>query len=348
MNTRDRIRQILAFQPVDRMPALEWGPWWDKTLTRWRGEGLDSRLRDLRWIRTEQPLTAVEGEVGDALGLDPFRVLWLSARRPGCPAPTDDNAGLIRTREDYLRLKPWLYPEPAFDPAFLVALGAAQRREGMALWMWIEGFFWVPRILFGIEPHLYAFYDQAGLMAEINADLLAWYERVLPPLFAICTPDILLVAEDLSYNHGPMLSKASFDQALAPYYRPLVKLLKAHGICPLMDSDGDITSIIPWLQEVGIEGLGPLERMAGVDVVAIRRHYPEFRMIGGFDKMVMSRGEAAMREEFERLLPVMASGGYLLTTDHQTPPEVSLADYRRFRHLFRTCIAPTGLRLNRN
>jgi uroporphyrinogen-III decarboxylase len=58
-------------------------------------------------------------------------------------------------------------------------------------------------------------------------------------------------------------------------------------------------------------------------------------MMGGYDKLVMSRGEAAMRMEFERLLPVMRTGGYIPSVDHQTPPEVSLENYRVYLRLFR-------------
>ncbi len=56
-------------------------------------------------------------------------------------------------------------------------------------------------------------------------------------------------------------------------------------------------------------------------------------MLGGFDKTVMHRGEAAMRQEFERLLPAIRSGGYIPAVDHQTPPDVSLETYRVFLHL---------------
>ena len=45
------------------------------------------------------------------------------------------------------------------------------------------------------------------------------------------------------------------------------------------------------------------------------------------------KGESAMREEFERLVPLMRMGGFLPSVDHQTPPEVSLADYRLFLRL---------------
>jgi hypothetical protein len=35
------------------------------------------------------------------------------------------------------------------------------------------------------------------------------------------------------------------------------------------------------------------------------------------------------------LLPVMRSGGYVNSVDHQTPPGVSLADYRTYVRLLR-------------
>jgi uroporphyrinogen-III decarboxylase len=58
-------------------------------------------------------------------------------------------------------------------------------------------------------------------------------------------------------------------------------------------------------------------------------------MLGGFDKMVMKNGEAAMRAEFERLLPVMRAGGYIPSVDHQTPPDVSIENYRTYIRLLK-------------
>ena len=53
-------------------------------------------------------------------------------------------------------------------------------------------------------------------------------------------------------------------------------------------------------------------------------------MLGGFDKTIMHLGEDAMRREFERLLPAMRSGGYIPSVDHQTPPDVSVGQYRTY------------------
>jgi hypothetical protein len=83
----------------------------------------------------------------------------------------------------------------------------------------------------------------------------------------------------------------------------------------------------------GIRGVLPLERQAGVEGMDLRLAYPEICLVGHFDKMVMNKGEAAMRSEFERLAPLMQSGGFIPSVDHQTPPHVTLDQYRVFRRL---------------
>jgi uroporphyrinogen-III decarboxylase len=62
----------------------------------------------------------------------------------------------------------------------------------------------------------------------------------------------------------------------------------------------------------------------------VRRNHPDFRIIGAFDKMTMNRGVEAMTAEWERLLPIMRQGGFIPSVDHQTPPGVSLAQYRDY------------------
>ncbi len=58
-------------------------------------------------------------------------------------------------------------------------------------------------------------------------------------------------------------------------------------------------------------------------------------MVGHFDKMTMNQGEAAMRAEFERLVPLMKTGGFIPSVDHQTPPGVSLEEYRVYLRLLK-------------
>jgi uroporphyrinogen-III decarboxylase len=146
-------------------------------------------------------------------------------------------------------------------------------------------------------------------------------------------PVFTTIAEDMSYNNGPMISRAHFDDFMAPYYRRLIARLKESNIMTIVDTDGDPGLLVPWLQSVGVDGVLPLEYQAGVNGHVLRQKYPSLRMIGHYNKLVMHQGETHMREEFERLLPIMKTGGFIPSVDHQTPPAVSLDQYRLYLRL---------------
>jgi len=320
MDARERFRRLMRFEPVDRLPVIEWAPWWNQTIDRWRSEGLPDELTDYVDIQRH-------------LGLDPMWQLRIRHFGPDTPTPPSHGAGIAADRPAYRRVLPTLYGR-GFDAEHLARRADQQRRGDLVIWMTFDGFFWHPRTLLGIQPHLCAFYDQPDLIDEMNERLLDHQRRMLGAVLEVCTPDFCSLAEDMSYNHGPMLSPEMFEQFLAPFYRRFVAMMRSAGIPVMVDSDGDVTGLIGWLEAVGVEGIFPLERMAGVDVPALRRAHPRLRMLGGFDKTVMHLGERAVRDEFERLGPTAAAGGYAISVDHQTPPGVSLADYRRFVALF--------------
>ena len=318
----ERFRKLMAFEPVDRLPVIEWAGWWNLTTDRWHGEGLPAELTDAAEIRRH-------------LGLDRYLQHWIGARGAGCPGPASHGAGIIADAEGYEALRGHLFPEPAVNADAFRPWAEEHACGEAVVWLTVEGFFWFPRTLLGIERHLYAFYDQRELMHRMNQELCEFNLRAIAEFCQVVTPEFLTFAEDMSYNHGPMLSKELFDEFCAPHYRRITAELERRGILPVVDSDGDVTELIPWLEEVGVRGILPLERMAGVDVARIRRDHPRWRMLGAFDKTVMKHGEAAMRREFERLLPVMRQGGFIPAVDHQTPPDVSLETYRLYVDLLR-------------
>jgi len=272
---------------------------------------------------------------------------WFWGFKPGMPAAKEHGAPIIGSMAEYEAILPFMYSEDCFGKARWEGWSSLQERGEAVLWFTLDGFFWFPRKLLGIEPHLYAFYDQPELMHRINSDLLEWHIKAVDAVCEICTPDFMTFAEDMSYNNGPMLSEELFDEFLLPYYQQIVPHLKKKGILTVIDSDGDITTPAAWFERAGLEGILPLERQAGVDIAKLRAAHPQMRFIGHYDKMVMHRGEAAMRAEFERLLPTAAGGGFMPGVDHQTPPAVSLKEYELFLALFREYGEECG-RMSRN
>lgn len=311
----------MNFQPFDRLPILEWAGWWDKTIERWHGEALPTDLTD-------------RYEICRHFGLDTYKQQWFPVTGPDCPSPLSHGAGIMATEAEYDRLLPHLYLAKAVDRERWVQWAREQERGESVLWFTVDGFFWFARKLLGIERHLYAFYDQPELMHRINSDLADWIVEVISDVCEICTPDFMTFGEDMSYNHGPMLSETLFEEFMRPYYDRVIPVLRERGVIPIIDSDGDISVPAYWFEGAGLQGILPLERQAGVDIAALRRDHPAMKFIGHFDKMTMDKGEAVMRAEFERLLPTAAQGGFLISCDHQTPPGVSYENYRIYLELF--------------
>lgn len=322
MNHVERFRAVTNFQPVDRLPRWEWAMWWDETIARWHGEGLP---RELKFSQVF--------DIAQWFGLDPYQQFWFSTTDSTIEATQHHVAGIVSNMDDYLRLRPKLFPDHSASIASMRAWAERQRRGEAVVWATLEGFFWFPRTLMGFEKLMYAFSDQPELLHQINRDLLEFNFRLLDQFLPLCVPTFMTIAEDMSYNHGPMISQRTFESFVAPYYRELVPRLQERGIPLFVDTDGDVTRLVPWLEAVGARGVLPLERQARVDGMKLREKFPRFLFIGHYDKMVMNQGDDAMRAEFERLQPLMQTGGFIPSVDHQTPPGVSLEQYRSFLRL---------------
>ncbi len=324
LSVRERFNRVLNFQKVDRMPMVEWAPWWDLTLKRWREEGLDPELDT--------------DDVQKYFGLDLMVDLWARPQAPGYPVGADGEGVKVSTMDEYLSFKKqgFIHNLQALDFSRF-AKHRQEHENGDAIYrVVLDGFFWFPRTLFGIEEHLYSFYDAPDLMKKMNEDQADFCLRSLEEIFRRgYRPDFMSFAEDLSYNNGPMLSKAQFEEFVAPYYQKIIPLLKENNVRIFIDSDGDISECVNWFIEAGMEGIFPLERRAGVDVARLRKDHPSLLMLGGFDKTVMDCGRDVVEQEFKRLLPVMRQGGFVASCDHQTPPLVSVKQYQEYMELYR-------------
>jgi uroporphyrinogen-III decarboxylase len=322
LTNRERLQNTLSFKHVDRLPKIEWASWWDLTLNRWKTEGLPS---DVNYGMS----------IFNYFNLDNHMQFWLAAMNENCPQPAGNGLGIIENESDYNKIYKFLYPSDRIKNllGLINSVKQGYDKGDIPVWLTLEGFFWYPRQLFGIENHLYAFYDYPELYHRICSDLADFHIMCIEQFCEIMVPEFITFAEDMSYNHGPMLSKETFDEFIMPYYKKVIPHLKQRGIKVIIDSDGDITKMVPWFMEAGIDGVLPLERQAGVDINYLRDKFPDFLFIGGYDKLVMKNGENAMRKEFERILPAMKKGGYIPSVDHQTPPEVSMDNYRIYEKL---------------
>ena len=95
MTGSERFKKIMNGEKVDRLPILEWAPWWGETLKRWEGEGLTFRkYNDWRdgYVLQRQ------------MGLDGCMQTIYNVRTAATPRAKSHGAGIIETAEDYERI----------------------------------------------------------------------------------------------------------------------------------------------------------------------------------------------------------------------------------------------------
>ena len=75
---------------------------------------------------------------------------------------------------------------------------------------------------------------------------------------------------------------------------PSLKALGIPGI--IVDTDGDFNKIIPNFIAAGVDGFLPMDVNAGMDIVAVRKEFPNLKFIGGFNKLLIEQGKEAIDE----------------------------------------------------
>ena len=190
------------------------------------------------------------------------------------------------------------------------------------------------RELMGPERTLYAFYDEPILVHDMMETYTEFILCLLPKVLDTAPLTSIFFWEDMCYRSGPIISPAMFREFMLPRYSRITELARKRG-CDVIfvDSDGDVSQLIPLWIEAGINGVYPMEVAAGMDVAELREEYgQDLLMTGGIDKRVLAQSPEAIDAELNLKMPVAEKGGYVPHLDHSVPHDVS---YEAFSNYWR-------------
>jgi len=180
------------------------------------------------------------------------------------------------------------------------------------------------REMMGIEALSVLFYDDLGQVVEMMDTMTELCLNCIDALFDDYVPDAVCLWEDMAYRAGSLLSANHVRELMVPRYKLITAKLKEKGVpCILLDSDGDISELIPLWLESGIDGVVPMEGQAGMDVALYREKYPKLLMMGGVNKAELAKGKDAVEREIQKVRRTIATGGYVPFFDHGLPHDVS-------------------------
>ena len=348
MTHKERFQRLMHFEPIDRVPLWEWGPW-PQTVRRWQEEGMegdhppeyaecdpraDSGINfgmippfQVKVLHRDERTVTYINAIGQKL-------MEFHERETSMPLFLEYP---VKSREDWLQIKKRFDPSSLRYPADWEERLKRWREDQIPLQIngdRLIGFFGPIRELMGAERAMMTFYDDPKLMHEIAEYIAEFAIQVMRKALEEAPVDWVILWEDMAYKKGSLISPRLFKEFMSPNYRKLTDFIRSHGVDVIfVDSDGNVEELIPLWLESGVNGIYPMEVAAGMDVVKLRREYGrDLLMMGGIDKRALAKDREAIDEELKRVGSILDKGGYIPHIDHSIPPDVP---YENFRYYWR-------------
>jgi len=357
VNRRQRFLETMTFGKPDR-PASGDYFYYDSTRQRWESEGLppDTDLDDyfgmdfnpFRWrvpvnvysLRPDFGTTVLERTDEYETVRRPGGEVTRSLRNVPPPAMPQWVQYPLRSRQDWQDYRQRLLGHvPEHYQQGLAEFAAQERTRDYPLGMWLGGTYGHMRNWWGVEGISALFYDDPSLIEEMVECLTVLSLQALETVLSSGIElDWVMFWEDMAYKTATLLSPAMYRRFCMPFYQTVMDAVRAAGVpVAMIDSDGNISELIPLWLDVGVSVMHPMEVAAGMDVAAIRRQYGRrVGFFGGIDKRVLATTPEQIRHAVEPILRhCFADGGFIPACDHGIPPDVSLANYRYYRDLVR-------------
>jgi len=147
------------------------------------------------------------------------------------------------------------------------------------------------RMTLGFELFAYVEADQPGLVSEALEAQTRLNVATTHAIADLSLSPAVLTYGDIACKGRLLHSPAWLRREFFPRLRRLNDAWHEHGFKCLFHSDGYLMDVMDDLVETGIDGVNPIETVAGMDLGEVRRSYPKLFLAGGIDmSQLLSHG----------------------------------------------------------
>ena len=292
MTKRERVLRTINFQETDRIPLYDMI---DNDAIREYSGGEKINEQNawrLEYAAVRNNLDMTRGlmipnfspgkRTTDADGFVYFHdkhTSWLEHR------PFDDLAGLMKWIEKDIQRKNKWHPDRSYveqyrkniasslagigDDTVLiiesdVGLDNAKNKAGIELFSY----------LLAEEPEYVTEWLEAANQAEIRRAKAIADSELVP---------VMLTYTDIAFKSGPIFSPEFYRKEFFPRLKRLNNTYQEAGVKCLFHSDGNLMPIMDDLVAADIDGINPMEVMAGMKISEVRQRWPKIFITGGID-----------------------------------------------------------------
>jgi hypothetical protein len=189
--------------------------------------------------------------------------------------------------------------------------------------------------------HLFSF---AIFEARDDLERVLWTQNEIGVRMAKAAADaklcpIYFIGDDIAYKGATMFSPQFLRETFIPMLARTVEPLRNAGISVIFHSDGDVMAVLDDMIEAGINGLNPIEPIAGMDIGYLKRRYGrDLVLVGNVDcSQVLPLGtvEDVIKATKECIKAASPGGGHFIGSSSEivpaSPVENILAFYSTVR-----------------
>lgn len=339
MQARERVSLVLAGEMPDRVPMDD--TFWETTIDRWRGEGLPAAMsprdyfgvNEIVRISGDYTMQFPERVVQSAANLREYWDADGALRRDLHMADGWTSQWLdftIKNLEDWRKHQQRMAFHPSRIPANTWETYRQARAEGKFVCYMGHACFHPTWMRIGMENLLMGLLEDPAFIHELfdaHAQLIIDIFEGMRNLGLEF--DGALLADDLGYRAGPLISPKAYRTLVFPYHKRLCDHFAERGLKTILHSDGDISTLIPHFLDAGFAGLNPLEVNAGLDIRTLHPQYGD-RLVfyGNIDVRKLAGTRQDIEEEVVgKLTFAREHGRYIYHSDHSVPHSVSFENY---------------------
>lgn len=368
MTNRERVRAILHYENVDRVPVVAFG-YWQETLQKWADEGhITQQQCDGYYDNSEADQQIMEklgfdfnwnSCLGSNMELMPaFEPEIIRTEPDGSLITRDGNGLIVRTKPGIVSIPSeigtTLTDREAWEEHYLPRLQYSEERidfkriaeevernasRDIPLGLHCGSLYGFMRNLLGVEELSYLQVDDEDLYKEVIDTCAGICYRVTKRVLEEGVEfDYAHFWEDICFRNGPLVNPRVFAEFVGPHYKKITDMLAHHGIDIVsLDCDGCIDKLIPVWLENGVNTMFPIEVGTwNASIAPWRAQYGKnLRGVGGMDKRVFAQDKAAVDREIERLKPLVELGGYIPCPDHRIAPDAIFGNVAYYCEQFR-------------
>jgi uroporphyrinogen decarboxylase len=355
MNNRERFNCVMNFEKPDEFPLMEFMGFWPETVAAW------SRLPNVKGQDLNEHFGLIEQKVVpinfnfipafEKKILEQTENYILLIDECGCTKKIENRENCssmpqyidfpIKSRRDFEEIKERMDGADHLRryPANWDTMAAKYSNRDYPLGAVIRGPFAFCRDFMNFEHLMMLAYDEPELIKDMMCFQTDFTIKLWDKLLRDVELDFVFFGEDMAYKNGPMFSPVMLNNLLKPLYKKLIGFVKGNGIKNvILDSDGNVNSLLELFADSGVTCIQPIERTAGMDPEEIRKKYPRLQMIGGIDKLNIAKGKKGIEEEMKKVKAIIGKSGWLPCFDHSVPPIISYENYKLYVESLREAV----------